>query len=135
MDVEIYFRRIARNKHKNLPYDEKIKRHRELVEKFKAAIGNRKKVLESKAFGEFDPGSCEDPLGEIKAAIKTADPQAIKQAACTAYATRHFSAVRIAAEFDDDINNLVDFLMTYGELQIAPIKIFVDLVLADPIER
>jgi hypothetical protein len=135
MDVEKLFRRIARNKHKALPYDEKIKKHRDYVTQYKKAIKARKKALERAAFLGLDPVACEDPLGEIKAAIKTASPQVIRQAACNAYTVGHYSSVKIAAEFDQDIRNLIEFLETFDELQSPPMRIFIDLALSDPIDR
>jgi len=135
MDVEKLFRRIARNKHKALPYDVKIKKHRDYVTQYQKAIKARKKALEGEAFLGMDPVACEDPLGEIKAAIKTAHTQAIKQAAYNAYAIEFYSAVRIAAEFDQEILELVEFLETFGELQSPPMRIFIDLALSDPIDQ
>ena len=135
MDVEKLFRQIARNKQKALPYDVKIKTHRDYVTQYQKAIKTRKKVLEREAFQGLDPMTCEDPLGEIKAAIKTASPQAIRQAACNAYAIGFYSAVRIAAEFDQAIRNLIEFLETFDELQSPPMRIFIDLALSDPIDQ
>jgi len=132
MDVERIFRKIARNKHKKQPLDQAIKKHDELVRDYQDAVRTHRRTLERAAFVSVLPRATSDPMGDVRAAIRGDDPQAIKQAACNAYDQGHLVAVRLAGEFDQDIKELVDFLETFGELQTPPMRIFIDLALAPP---
>jgi len=132
MDVEQIFRKIARNKHREQSREAAIKKHEELVKKYWEAVKVNRSTLERRAFAGMRPRATSDPLGDVKAAIRGDDPQAIKQAACNAYDQGHLVAVRLAGEFDQDIKELVDFLETFGELQSPPVRIFISLALAPP---
>lgn len=124
------FEKIARNK--RLGGTEAPAKHKQLVDKLNDRLGDRRQALERAAFGDLKPEPTQNPLGAVKWAIRANDPQAIKQAALNAYEVKHFTAVRLAGEFDQDIGALVDFMMTFGELATLNQQVFIRAALADP---
>jgi len=132
VDLEDLFRAISRNKAAAIPYFEKLENHRRLVDQLQAAIEKQRLWLESAAFGEIEPVIVNDPIGAVRQAIKDNDPLAIKAAALAGYKSNQINAVRLAAEFDQDIAALVDHLRTYGELANLNQRLFMRFALAEP---
>lgn len=128
--IEALFEKIALNKSRGGPGA--LSKHKELADRLNNAIGERREALERAAFGELQPSQTQDPLGSVRYAIRVKDPEAIKQAALNAYVNKHFTAFRLAGEFDAEIAPLVDFLYTFGELASLNQRVFIRAAMADP---
>ena len=135
MDPEGVFRKIARNKAANIPPFEKLENHRRLVDQLREVIEAQRLELEAAAFGELPVKDIPDPFEAVRLAIREGDPKAIRAAALAGYKNGHINAVRLAAEFDQDIAALVDHLETYGELMNQNQKVFMRFALAEPISE
>ena len=132
MDPETILLKIAKNKAKPQPYIEALANHKQLLAKLKQALANTRKNLEANAFKDTEQVYIINPFEAVRIAIKDHDPQALKQAARSGYDQRSYSALRLAAEIDQDISDLVDFLATYGELQTLNQRVFMRAALSEP---
>jgi hypothetical protein len=133
MDPEEVLKKIYKNK--ALPYHEAIANHNALLAEYHQAVKDRLTELESAAFGDLEPAIVSKPLEAVRLALKDNDPQRIKTAAQAAYEQGRYPALRLAAEFDQDIAALVDHLETYGELQSANQRVFLRFALSPPQRR
>lgn len=132
MDPETLLLKIAKNKAKPQPYTEAIANHKQLLTSLKQALAETRKRLEAKAFKDTEQVELINPFEAVRIAIKDHDHKALKQAARSGYDQRSYSALRLAAEIDQDISDLVDFLATYGELQTLNQRVFMRAALSDP---
>jgi len=136
-EPEIIFRKIARNKGAALPYNERLKNHQLLIDSLHKAIENQRKHLENVAFaGVFIDTLTDinDPFEAVRLAIHDHDYEGIRIAAAAGYKTGRWNAVRLAGEFDRDIENLVEHLKTYGPLANLTQRLFLRFALIAPAE-
>ena len=132
MDPEKILIKIVKNKAKPQPYIEAVANHKQLLAELKQILAEIRKDLEAKAFEDTEQVFIDHPFEAVRSAIKNNNPQTLKQAARSGYDQKAYSALRLAAEADQDINALVDFLATYGELQTLNQRVFMRAALSDP---
>ena len=134
---EIYacFSRLAKNKRKKQSVDQALEKHEALVQALYEHINIKRDLLRQAAFGELEPQAENDHMAAVREAIRDNDTEAIRQAGLNALAACHYTALRLAAEFDHDIAALIDFESTFGELASVNQRMFIDAALAPPGER
>ena len=129
------FRSINRNKRReDLDPDEKQERHEQLVARYFLTVQEQEKRLADRAFKGFVADPSLDPMLAVREAIQDHEVASLKAAALTAYELRHFNALKLAGQYDDDIGDLVDFLETYGDMANQTKRVFLAMALADPLQ-
>lgn len=132
MGPETILEKIAKNKAAPQPYEDMLAKHKQLLADLKQVLADTIKQLEAKAFIDTRQVYINNPFEAARTAIKNHDHRGLRQAARSGYDQKAYSALRLAAEADQDISALVDFLATYGELQNLNQRVFMRAALSDP---
>jgi len=129
------FYSIMRNRQReDLEPEEKQDRHDALVEKYFKTVQEQEKRLADRAFKGFEADHSLDPMLAVRKAIRDHEVASLKAAALTAYELQHYNALKLAGEYDEDIRDLVVFLDFYGDMANQAKKVFLAMLLADPIQ-
>lgn len=125
-------RDIVINRQAAQPYDQAMRRHNALMEKYNQKLAADRERLIINAFMDLKPEPIKDPLAALRAAIKEGDSLEIKRIALAAYHEGYYPILELAGSYDNDINALVNFELVYGEAANANQKLFLKYTLAAP---
>lgn len=128
MEIEDVLQKIVKNKRRG----DASAKHEKLLLQFQDQLAVTRARLEAAAFEDVEPVIVSDPIRSVRDAIMAGDNTALKAAALAGYEQDIYTAVRLAAEFDQDIAALVDYMITFGELASLNQRLFLESVLSAP---
>jgi hypothetical protein len=135
MVITNIIKQITSNRLNTRDYERAMVNHKKLRTKLNKAIETTRGQLKRAAFDGLNPQVVYNPIVGIRAAILAGNSQKVKELALAAYEGGQYGAVRLAASYDPDIANLMDFEMTYGVLQNQNQQVFLRFALAEPTKR
>lgn len=124
--------KIVRNRRSGRPYEVRLATHEKLIKKLEETKKKVLKLLEAQAFDDRYYAPCKDPVSTVQEGIKNYDSHQIKQGAYYGYKTGNYTALRLAAQFDLEMWDLLDYLETFGPMAGINQQTFLKVALAPP---